>query len=60
MAWIARENYDLLIYDTKPERDEDGLNWLLPIDSNIIQLPDDADEKLIGKHITYEDEPVEI
>ena len=25
-----------------------------------IKLPFDADEKLIGKHITWEDEPVEI
>lgn len=27
---------------------------------NVVELPPDADEKLIGKHIDWKDEPVKI
>ena len=29
-------------------------------DTTFVKLPSDADERLIGRHITWEDEPVEI
>lgn len=61
MAWIARdENGRLYIYNKKPYRTcgywaIDGVNF-----SAAIELPSDADEKLIGKHIDWKDNPVEI
>lgn len=69
MAWIARDFDGVLnVYDTLPERCEDFREWILPdvvrlyaLEVNMVQLPSDADEKLIGRHITWEeDEPVEI
>lgn len=64
MAYIARDkDKELYIFEDKPERDDDI--WVPPyIDAYTsgpcIKLSSDADEKLIGKHITWEDEPVEI
>lgn len=48
MAWIARdEDGRLYIYNKEPY-------------TNVIELPSNADEKLIGKHIDWTDGPVEI
>ena len=64
MAYIARDkDKELYIFEDKPKRDDDI--WVPPcIDaytsSPCIKLSSDADEKLISKHITWEDEPVEI
>ena len=68
MAWIARDlSEDLYVYDSKPIRDNEYSEWIIPdairyeiFDLNRVELPSDADEKLIGRHITWEDEPVEI
>ena len=59
MAWLARdENNDLYVYTDKPIRDKRGL-WTS--DSEFAKLSDDdADERLINKTITWEDEPIEI
>lgn len=58
MAWIARTEKGILyIFHTVPDR---GRNSWICIDSNYIKLPINADEKLIGRHISWEDEPVEI
>lgn len=74
MAWIVR-NKDgvLLISDNKPERvnleDVGHLSyWSFNVemlmdefaDTTFVKLPSISDELLIGKHITWEDEPVEI
>lgn len=71
MAWIARKtNGILVISNNKPVRVNlerlkywsFDMEMLLHehVDTYFIQLPSDADEKLIGRHITWEDEPVEI
>ena len=61
MAWIARDNdHTLWLYTTKPVR---GYNVWTESDeeeSFPVELPWDADEDLIGKYLTWEDEPVEI
>ena len=65
MTWIARDkNNELYLFKDKPKREDDV--WVPPyrnicIDSPyIIELPSDGDEKLINRHITWDDEPVEI
>ena len=71
MAWIVRNtNGVLVVSNNKPERfDFDGyLHWGFNVemlmddyaDTTFIQLPSDADEKLIGRHLAWEDNPVEI
>jgi hypothetical protein len=68
MAWIARDlSEDLYVYDSKPVRDDEFYGWIIPdafryeiFDFNRVELPSDADEKLIGRHITWEDNPVEL
>ena len=68
MAWIARDlSEDLYVYDSKPVRDDGFYEWIIPdafryniFDLNRVFLPSDADEKLIGRHITWEDNPVEL
>lgn len=65
MAWIARDKDKVLnVFEDKPIRREDNV-WVSPyecpcIDSPYIELPSDADEKLIGRHITWKDNPVEL
>lgn len=68
MAWLARDhNGNLNVYDTIPERCEEFGEWIFPdavrlyaLDVNVVMLPSDADVKLIGKHITWKDEPIKI
>ena len=64
MAYIARDkNKKLYIFEDEPEREDN--EWIPHyIDAYIsgpcIELPLNTDEKLIGKHITWDDEPVEL
>ena len=68
MAWLARDlSEDLYVYDLKPVRDIEYGQWKIPgalryevFDVNMVELSSDADEKLIGRHITWEDEPIKI
>lgn len=68
MAWIARNKDGILnIFEKEVNSDKYGRwrhNELIAFnvyDDNFgIILPSDADEKLIGRHLTWEDEPVEI
>lgn len=61
MAWIARTKWGFLnIYENCPEKRQDEVWKPEPFDSCCLELPSDADEKLIGRHITWMDEPVEI
>lgn len=62
MAWLSRDEIGYLwLSSIRPERGNDG-TWITPDedDAQWIELPLDADEKLIGNHISWEDEPVEI
>lgn len=67
MAWLARNKIkdELCIFSECPKRLYG--NWLFAefvvndeYPNYGIALPSDADEKLIGKHLNYEDEPMEI
>lgn len=64
MAWLARDKDNtLVIYEGKPRRREDVGCFAIstfedPDDS--VELPSNADKKLIGRHITWDDEPVEL
>ena len=58
MAWIARDkNERLYIYSSRSERKSNKweVYW-----ADAVELPSDADEKLIGKHIDWNNEPVKI
>lgn len=62
MAWISRDERGYLdLCSIRPERSNAG-EWYTDddVDAQWIELPLDADEKLIGRHISWEDEPVEI
>lgn len=69
MAWIVRNsNGALLISNNKPERINHkywGFNVETVMndeyaDTTFIQLPSNTDEKLFERHLTWDDEPVEI
>ena len=65
MAWIVRsKGSSLWIFNNKPKRGYSTwltpFNWVTGVTQIAIQLPSDADEKLIGRHISWEDEPVKI
>lgn len=68
MAWIVRNsNGALLISNNKPERINHkywGFNAEMLMDefadTTFAELISIADELLIGRHITWDDEPVEI
>ena len=67
MPWIARDKVDatLRVFENKPELSCFGIWSREDLSSTIgvtlgVSLPSNADEKLIGKHITWEDEPIEI
>jgi len=73
MAWVAvDEDGSEFMYDVKPivnnkvytnvEHTELEKMWILdnPYDDNYIRLPKGSIEKLIGKKLTWEDEPVEL
>lgn len=66
MAWIARDgNGTLCVYDEEPVRYrasyEPYCHWKRDnVDSSCVEVPGDADEKLIGRHISWADEAVEI
>ena len=55
----------LRVFENKPELSCFGIWSREDLSSTIgvtlgVSLPSNADEKLIGKHITWEDEPIEI
>ena len=65
MAWMVRNRGgSLLIFNNKPKRGNSTwltpFNWVTGVTQSAIQLPSDADEKLIGRHIDWNDEPVKI
>lgn len=57
MAWIAGSQYgELYIFSVKINRGR--ISWRCKTD--YIGLPPNTDKKLVGGHITWDDEPVEI
>lgn len=66
MAWLARNTYNILsVFNDRPLFDgytyykEEQVESEDFIDLGV-ELPSDADEKLVGKHIDCKDGPVEI
>ena len=65
MAWLAVDNDSSeWIFGCKPCRNKLYKTWEVDYNNNyildIIELPKDSIEKLIGRKLTWEDEPVEI
>lgn len=61
MAWLAVDKDGAeWIFETKPIRNV-NVFYLFGDDSeNLLELPNGTIEKIIGRKITWEDEPVEI
>lgn len=61
MAWVAVENggYEV-IFDIKPTRNEYLHVWHVDIYNNAILVPKGSIKKLIGRELTWDDEPVEL
>lgn len=66
MAWLARNrNNTIVVFNDRPLFGRYTYYREEQVESEDftdlgVSLPSDADEKLIGKHITWEDGPVEI
>lgn len=64
MAWLAVDKDGTeAIYDECPRRRENREIWdfiFLDDGRNIIELPSGSIKKLIGRELSWEDEPVEI
>lgn len=61
MAWLAVDQYGEWIFDRKPIRCKEKNEFeILSVYDSIIKLPQDSIKKLIGRDLTWEDEPVEI
>ena len=62
MAWLAVDkNGDESVFNGKPYRVEDGEYW--DFDNhryNYVHLPNGTIKKIIGRELTWKDEPVEL
>lgn len=59
MAWVAVDRNGMeYIYPIKPSRDKDF--YITYYGHNIICLPKGSIKKLIGRELTWEDNPVEL
>ena len=60
MSWLATDkDGEEYIYDSKPIRE--GNIWITEgLYDNVNKLPEGSIEKLIGKKLTWDDEPYEI
>lgn len=59
MAWVAvNYNGNECVFDTKPER-YNNLFWVIEWGDDVY-LPKGSIKKLIGRELTWEDEPVEL
>lgn len=62
MAWVAADrSQDEWIYNSKPYRDNvsEDESWKIRV-GGAVELPKGSIEKLIGRKLTWEDEPVEL
>lgn len=64
MAWVAIDEFeDECILDTKPsknKKDKDWKGYWNDFYIGKIRLPKGTIKKLIGRNLTYDDEPVEL
>ncbi len=61
MAWLAVDkNGDEHVYNVKPTRDKVYKFWNVWVDEGSgVYLPKDSIKRLIGRELTWDDEPVE-
>ena len=58
MAWLAVDkNGDEFIYESEPYRLQ---NYWYMLDNYFVELPKGSVEKLLGRKLSWEDEPVEL
>ena len=61
MAWVAVDKDGAeFIFEEKPIRKLDYFDVRYQFDEPVVQLPKDSIKKLIGRELTWEDEPVEL
>lgn len=63
MAWLAVDkDGSEMIFQYKPEKKEwdNYKQWIMPCFGNVMTIPSTSIHKLIGKTLTWDDEPVEI
>ena len=60
MAWLAVNDSGVeAVYENKPCRnDENG--YFSPVNGHYVTIPRGSIQKLIGRELTWDDEPVEI
>ena len=60
MAWLAVDNktYTECVFQCKPERASNF--WYDAAGGSCIELPKGSIKKLIGRYLTWEDDPVEL
>lgn len=61
MSWLAVDkNGNEYVYNTKPNRDDVHMWWSLwDCDGSAVELPKGSIKRLIGRELTWDDEPVE-
>ena len=61
MAWVAVNKYNHeYIYDIKPKRCYCSVWAQASLLDNAVELPKDSIKKLIGRKLSWKDEPVEL
>ena len=60
MAWVWICNTGEIVTDRRPFKDNNGNMALLGYNSKYVLLPKGSIKKLIGRELTFEDEPVEL
>lgn len=64
MAWVAVDKDGMeCVYATKPERNKKCKRWQVAsfrLLLNVVHLPKGTIKKVIGRELTWEDEPVEL
>ena len=61
MAWVAVDkDGEEYIYEHKPSRDKILMVYLNVEETNYVTLPKGSIKKLIGRDLTWEDNPVEL
>jgi len=61
MAWLAVDkDGNEYVFESKPEKGYHNWHVWEEIDRDIVELPKGSIEKLIGKKLTWEDEPLKI
>lgn len=64
MAWVAVDKDGMeCVYATKPERNKKSKRWQVAsfrLLLNVVKLPKGSIKKVIGRELSWNDEPVEL